>query len=261
MSRSTSPQEATAPRVAIVTGAARGIGRATAVRLAEDGMNIAVLDIDRAGCEETLREVHRTGRDGLALEVDVTDETAVAAVVDDVAARLAPPSVLINNAGITRDQLIFKMSLGDWNDVINVHMRGAFLMTRATQSHMVKQGWGRVVNLSSVAAWGNRGQVNYSAAKAGLQGFTRTLAIELGRFGITANAVAPGFVETQMTVDTAHRLGISFEQLKESGIARIAAGRIGQPADIAAAVAFFVRDEASFVSGQTLVVDGGSNAA
>ena len=174
-----------------------------------------------------------------------------------VAAELGPPVVLVNNAGIIRDNLIFKMSEADWDAVMDVHLKGAFLMTRACQTHMTTQRYGRIVNLSSSSAQGNRGQANYSAAKAGLQGFTKTLAIELGKFGVTANAVAPGFVRTDMTRATAERIGVSFEQFVDSMAAQIPVGRIGQPEDIAATIAFLVSEGAGFVSGQVVYVAGG----
>ncbi|MYS43716.1 SDR family oxidoreductase, partial [Streptomyces sp. SID5998] len=183
-------------------------------------------------------------------------ETAVARV----AAELGPPAVLVNNAGITRDNLLFKMDPADWDAVIGVHLRGAFLMTKAAQAHMTKAGWGRVINLSSVAALGNRGQVNYSAAKAGLQGFTKTLAIELGKFGVTANAVAPGFIVTEMTAATAERLGVPFEEFKAKRAAVTPVQRVGVPDDIAHAVSFFASEGAGFVTGQVLYVAGGPRA-
>ena len=165
--------------------------------------------------------------------------------------------MLINNAGIIRDNMLFKMSVDDWDAVMNVHLRGSFLMTRAAQKHMIDAKWGRIVNLSSTSALGNRGQANYSAAKAGMQGFTKTLAIELGKFGVTANAIAPGFIATDMTRSTAERMGVSFETFVEAVAKEIPVGRAGQPDDIAATVAFLVRDEASFVSGQVIYVAGG----
>ena len=194
-------------KTAIVTGAARGIGAATAVRLASDGMAVAVLDLNEADCAATAKEIENAGGTALAVGADVTKTDQVQAAVDRVAAELGEPTVLVNNAGIIRDNLLFKMTDEDWDAVLSVHLRGAFLMTRAVQKYMTEHKWGRIVNLSSSSALGNRGQVNYSAAKAGLQGFTKTLAKELGKFGVTANAVAPGFIATDMTAATAARPG------------------------------------------------------
>lgn len=250
-------EQPTTPRVAIVTGAARGIGAAVARRLSADGFGVAVLDLDESACATIVSELEEAGGRGLAVGVDVSDEAAVQAAVERVAAELGAPTVLINNAGILRDNLLFKMSADDWDAVMNVHLRGAFLMTRAVQAHMIAAKWGRIVNMSSTSALGNRGQVNYSAAKAGLQGFTKTLAIELGKFGVTANAIAPGFIATDMTRATAERMGVSFETFLEAVAKEIPAGRAGQPDDIAATAAFFVRDDASFVSGQVIYVAGG----
>ncbi|GAA4384986.1 3-oxoacyl-ACP reductase FabG [Actinomadura sp. NPDC048032] len=247
-------------RVAIVTGAARGIGAATAVRLAREGFAVAVCDLDEAACAGTVETIAGEGGTALAVGVDVADTARANAAVARVAAELGPPVVLVNNAGITRDNLLFKMSDDDWDSVMSVHLRGSFVMTRAAQEHMTKAGWGRIVNLSSVSALGNRGQVNYSAAKAGLQGFTKTLAIELGRFGVTANAIAPGFIATEMTAATAARVGVDFEDFKAAAAKEIPVRRVGVPEDIAGTVAFLVSDDASFVSGQVIYVAGGPRA-
>lgn len=244
-------------RVAVVTGAARGIGAGVAVRLGHDGFDVAVVDLDESACAETVSRVEASGSRGLAVGADVSDEAQVNAAIDRVAAELGPPVVVVNNAGILRDNLLFKMSLKDWTDVISVHMTGAFLVTRAAQRHMVEAGFGRIVNLSSTAALGNRGQSNYSSAKAGLQGLTKTFAIELGKFGVTANAVAPGFIQTDMTAATAERIGMSFDELIEKGAAQIPVGRVGQPEDIAHTVSFLCSDGAGFVSGQVIYVAGG----
>ena len=245
------------PRVALVTGAARGIGAATARRLAADGHTVAVLDLDEAACAGTVGDIAAAGGRALAVGVDVSRADQVEAAVGRVADELGAPTILVNNAGIIRDNLIFKMTEDDWDAVINVHLRGAFLMTRACQAHMTQEKYGRIVNLSSSSAQGNRGQANYSAAKAGLQGFTKTLAIELGRFGVTANAVAPGFIQTDMTAATAERIGVSFEDFIAHSAAQIPVGRVGQPDDIAAMISFLCSEEAGFVSGQVIYVAGG----
>jgi 3-oxoacyl-[acyl-carrier protein] reductase len=244
-------------RIAIVTGAARGIGAATALRLAADGMAVAVLDLDEAACAGTVKEIADAGGRALAVSADVSESDDVKAAVERVAEELGGPTVLVNNAGVIRDSLLFKMTDNDWDTVMGVHLRGAFLMTRAVQKYMVDQRWGRVVNLSSSSALGNRGQVNYSAAKAGLQGFTKTLAIELGPFGITANAVAPGFIATDMTAATAARVGVPFEDFQKAAAERIPVRRVGQGADVAHTISFLVSDGAGFVSGQVIYVAGG----
>ncbi len=244
-------------RTAIVTGSARGIGAAIARRLASDGMAVGVLDLDESACQTVVDEITAAGGRALAVGCDVADEQAVQAAVDRVASDLGAPTVLINNAGVLRDNLLFKMSADDWDTVLNVHLRGSFLMTRACQKHMVDATFGRIVNMSSSSAQGNRGQVNYSAAKAGMQGFTKTLAIELGKFGVTANAIAPGFIATDMTAATAKRVGMEFDDFKAAAAKQIPVARVGEPDDIAAAASFFCREEAGYVSGQVLYVAGG----
>jgi 3-oxoacyl-[acyl-carrier protein] reductase len=247
-------------RVAIVTGAARGIGAATALRLARDGFAVAVLDLDEAAAQGTVEAIESAGGRALAVGADVSDAEQVEAAVNRVAEQLGAPTVLVNNAGVLRDNMLFKMSESDWDIVMNVHLRGAFLMTRATQKHMIEAGWGRIVNLSSTSALGNRGQANYSTAKAGLQGFTKTLAIELGKFGVTANAIAPGFIQTDMTKATAERMGISFDDFLQGAAAQIPVARVGQPEDVAHLVSFFVSEGAGFVSGQVVYAAGGPKA-
>ncbi|MFD4462482.1 3-oxoacyl-ACP reductase FabG [Nocardia sp. NPDC058480] len=244
-------------RVAIVTGAARGIGAAVAIKLAADGNAVAVLDLDEAACAGTVAAIEGAGGAALAVGADVSDEAAVAAAVDRIAVELGAPTILVNNAGVLRDNLLFKMSVDDWDTVMNVHLRGAFLMTRAVQKYMVEAKFGRIVNLSSTSALGNRGQANYSAAKAGMQGFTKTLAFELGKFGVTANAIAPGFIETEMTAATAARVGADFEAFKAAAAAQIPVNRVGTPDDIANTASFFVSEGAGFVSGQVIYVAGG----
>ncbi|MFG3715473.1 3-oxoacyl-ACP reductase FabG [Micromonospora sp. NPDC047730] len=247
-------------RTAIVTGAARGIGAAVARRLVEDGFSVALLDLDEAACQPVVDAIGSAGGRALAVGVDISDEAGVEAAVTQVVTELGDPAVLVNNAGITRDNLLFKMSADDWESVMKVHLRGAFLMSRAVQRYMTEQRWGRIVNLSSTSALGNRGQANYAAAKAGIQGFTKTLAIELGKFGVTANAIAPGFIETEMTAATAARIGVSFEEFKAHAAAQIPVGRTGNPEDIAHTVSFLVSEGAGFVSGQVIYVAGGPRA-
>lgn len=247
-------------RIAIVTGAARGIGAATAQRLAADGNAVAVLDLEESACADTVTTITDAGGRALAVGADVSDAASVERAVARVSEELGAPTILVNNAGIIRDNLLFKMTEEDWDAVMSVHLRGAFLMSRAVQEHQVKQGWGRIVNLSSTSALGNRGQANYAAAKAGMQGFTKTLALELGRYGVTANAIAPGFIVTDMTRATADRLGVSFEDFIAARAAEIPVQRAGYPDDIAAAASFFCSEEAGFVSGQVLYVAGGPRA-
>jgi 3-oxoacyl-[acyl-carrier protein] reductase len=244
-------------RVAIVTGSARGIGAATAKRLAADGFAVAVLDLDEAACGDTVKAIEAEGGKAIAVGVDVSDAGSAEAAVERVAAELGGPTVLVNNAGITRDAMLFKMTEQEWDQVIAVHLRGHFLMTKFSQKYMTEAKFGRIVNLSSTSALGNRGQVNYAAAKAGVQGFTKTVAIELGKYGITANAIAPGFIETEMTAATAARVGVSMEDFKAAAASMIPVARVGQPQDIAAVVSFLVREEAGFVSGQVIYVAGG----
>lgn len=245
------------PKIAIVTGGGRGIGAAVGLRLAEDGFAVALVDLSTDDAEEVAHGIRERGGRALAVEADVSDEAAVDAAVTRIAAELGPPLVLVNNAGITRDNLLFKLTAEDWDAVMDVHLRGAFLMSRAVQRYMVDAGWGRIVNLSSTSALGNRGQANYAAAKAGMQGFTKTVAIELGRYGVTCNAIAPGFIVTEMTAATAERMGISFEDFQEQALASIPVRRVGRPEDIAALAAFFVREDAGFVSGQVVYAAGG----
>ncbi|CCI54319.1 Putative 3-oxoacyl-(acyl-carrier-protein) reductase (fabG); (Putative Acetoacetyl-CoA reductase (phaB) 1.1.1.36) [Nostocoides jenkinsii Ben 74] len=203
------------------------------------------------------RPSRRPGGRALAVGCDVSDAAQVEAAITRIADELGAPVVLVNNAGIIRDNLIFKMTESDWDAVMNVHLRGAFLMTKACQAFMTQEKFGRIVNLSSSSAQGNRGQANYSAAKAGLQGFTKTLAIELGRFGVTANAVAPGFIQTDMTAATAERMGMPFEDFLTAAAKQIPVQRVGQPDDIAAMISFLCSPEAGFVSGQVIYVAGG----
>ncbi|MCG2623120.1 3-oxoacyl-ACP reductase FabG [Arthrobacter sp. I2-34] len=247
-------------RTAIVTGAGRGIGAEIARRLASDGFRVAAIDLDHDGLDALTAGLTAAGHKAIGIVSDISDESAVDSAVARTADELGPPVVVVNNAGIIRDNLLYKMAVSDWDQVMNVHLRGSFLVSRAAQKHMVEAKWGRVINLSSTSALGNRGQANYSAAKAGLQGFTKTLALELGPFGVTANAIAPGFIETEMTASTAARLGVSFEDFTAKAASAIPVRRTGKPADIANAVSFFASDTAGFVSGQVLYVAGGPKA-
>jgi 3-oxoacyl-[acyl-carrier protein] reductase len=221
------------------------------------GFQVGVLDLDAAQCADTVDDILARGGQALALGADVADEASVEAAVSRCADELGPPVVLVNNAGILRDDLLFRMTADTWDAVIGVHLRGAFLMTRACQRFMTEAKWGRIVSMSSISGLGNRGQANYSAAKAGIEGFTRTVAIELGPFGITANAIAPGYIDTEMVRQTAERIGTPLDEFIAAIAAEVPVRRMGQPDDIAAAVAFFVRDDAGFVTGQTLYVSGG----
>jgi len=239
-------------RVALVTGGGRGIGAATARLLAAEGAKVAVSDLDEAPAREVADPIG-----GLAIACDVSVRAEVEAMVELTAKELGGLDILVTCAGIIRDNLLFKMTDEDWDEVIDTHLKGTFLSARAAQRHMVEKKYGKMVFLSSTSALGNRGQANYSAAKAGLQGMARTLAIELGPFNVNVNTVAPGFVETRMTRATAERMGMDFETFKLGAASQIPLRRIGQPEDIANVIAFLCSDESGFVSGQTIYVRGG----
>lgn len=241
-----------ADRVALVTGGGRGIGAATAARLASEGARVVVSDMDLAPAEEVAAPIG-----GIAAACDVTSREQVEAMVARTLGELGRLDVLVCCAGIIRDNLLFKMTDDDWDLVIDTHLKGTFLCARAAQKAMVEQKYGKMVFLSSTSALGNRGQTNYSTAKAGLQGMARTLAIELGPFNVNVNAVAPGFVESRMTRQTAERMGVDFEAFKVGAAAQIPLRRVGQPEDIASVIAFLCSDESSFISGQTIYVRGG----
>jgi 3-oxoacyl-[acyl-carrier protein] reductase len=239
-------------KTALVTGGAKGIGAATARRLASEGATVVVADFDEVSAQETANEIG-----GVAMRCDVTSrkdvEAAVAAAVD----LDGTLDILVTCAGIIRDNLLFKMTDDDWDSVIDTHLKGTFYTARAAQKPMVEQKSGKMVLISSTSALGNRGQTNYSAAKAGLQGMTKTLAIELGPLGVNVNCVAPGFIVTAMTQQTADRLGITMEQMRESAAERIPLRRAGEPEDVASTIAFLCSDDAGYVSGQVLYVRGG----
>ncbi|MBL0388729.1 beta-ketoacyl-ACP reductase [Tumebacillus sp. ITR2] len=244
-------------KVAIVTGAGRGIGAATALRLAQEGAKVVVNDISPEFAEQSAAAIREAGFEAIAFPCDITDRPSVQAMVQQAVDTYGRLDILVNNAGVIRDNMVHKMSDDDWDTVMNVHLKGAFICSQEAQKHMVTQKYGKIVNFSSTSALGNRGQLNYATAKAGLQGFTKTLAIELGRYNINVNAVAPGFIETDMTRATAERMGVDFEQFKEYGAKQSLLGRTGKPEDIANAVLFLVSDEASFITGQVLYVRGG----
>jgi 3-oxoacyl-[acyl-carrier protein] reductase len=248
-------------RVAVITGAGRGIGRAEAERLAQDGAKIAALDLSAEACEETVEAVKKAGSEAIAVACDVSSAQQVTAAFQEVFDRLGQVDILVNNAGLLRDNLSFKMSEDDWNKVLDVHLKGSFLCSQAVQKYMVDQEYGKIVMTSSIVALGNKGQANYSAAKGALQSLARTLALELGRFNINVNAVAPGWIETEMTKEAAERAGITMEEMKEKFAQGIPLKRFGRPEDIANVVAFLVSDDAAYISGETLYVAGGPSSS
>jgi 3-oxoacyl-[acyl-carrier protein] reductase len=246
-----------AGRVAIVTGGAQGIGAATALRFASEGATVAVLDLTEERAAATVDAISEAGGAALAVAADVSSANSAADAVDRIANELGRVDILVNNAAVTRDNLLFKMTEEDWDVVIDVSLKGTFLMSQAAQRYMVDARHGKIINLSSRSALGNRGQANYSAAKAGIQALTATLAIELGPFNINVNAVAPGYVATAMTAATAERLGLSPEDAAKAVAERTPLRRIAQPADIASVIAFLASEEARHITGQTIYVTGG----
>ena len=244
-------------KVALVTGGARGIGAATSERFASEGAAVVVSDLDREPAEEAAGKIKDGGGKAAAVACNVAERADVEAMVAQAVKEFGRLDFLVTCAGITRDNLVYKMTDEDWDAVIDTHLKGTFLCAQAVQKVMVEQQAGKMVFLSSVSALGNRGQTNYSAAKAGLQGMARTLAIELGRYNINVNAVAPGFVETRMTQATAERMGISWEDFKKAAAENTPLRRTGKPEDIASVIAFLCSEDSSFVTGQTIYVRGG----
>ena len=238
-------------KTALVTGGAKGIGAATAERLAAEGAHVVVADFDEAAANETAERIG-----GRAIRCDVTSRADVEAAVA-AATETGRLDILVTCAGIIRDNLVHKMTDDDWETVIATHLRGTFFAAQTAQTHMTAQGSGAMVLISSTSALGNRGQANYSAAKAGIQGLTKTLAIELGRFDVRVNCVAPGFIATAMTAQTAERLGVPFEDFQTAVAEQVPLRRVGQPEDVAGVIAFLASDDAAYVTGQVIYVRGG----
>jgi 3-oxoacyl-[acyl-carrier protein] reductase len=241
-------------KTALVTGGAKGIGAATAKRLAAEGATVVVADFDEGAAQATAAEL---GARAHAVRCDVTKREDVEAAVDAAVSEGGGLDILVACAGIIRDNMLFKMSDEDWGAVIDTHLKGSFYAARAAQKHMVEQKSGKMVFISSTSALGNRGQTNYSTAKAGLQGMTKTLAIELGPFNVNVNCVAPGFIATAMTQQTAERMGVPFDQFMEAVSAQTPLRRVGQPEDVAGTIAYLCSDDAAYVSGQVIYVRGG----
>jgi 3-oxoacyl-[acyl-carrier protein] reductase len=244
-------------RIALVTGAAQGIGAAIARRFAADGASVGLLDVNADGVAELAAEIQSAGGRAVAVGADVGDSGQVSVAVQRVADEFGGLHILVNNAGLLRDNLLFKMTEDDWDTVIRVHLRGAFLCSKAAQQYMVQARYGRIISMSSTSALGKRGQANYATVKAGLQGLTKTLAVELGPFGVTANAIAPGFIETAMTQSSAERTGSTIEEMRARTIAATPTRSAGVPADVAHVAAFLAAEESGYLTGQVIYLDGG----
>lgn len=244
-------------KVAFVTGGSRGIGKGIVELFASEGAKVAFIDVNEEAVHETTNELREKGYNVFSKVASVVEADQMVDAMEETYNNFGSLDILVNNAGVIRDNLLFKMTDDDWQLVMDVHLKGSFNAARAAQKYMVENRYGRIINISSTSALGNRGQANYATAKAGLQGFTKTLAIELGKYGITANSVAPGFIETDMTKETARRLGISFEDLIQASVSKIPVGRSGKPSDITNAVAFFADEKSSFINGQIIYVAGG----
>jgi 3-oxoacyl-[acyl-carrier protein] reductase len=244
-------------QVALVTGGGSGIGAATAERLALEGATVAIADLTESSASQVVSSI--VGRGGLAIArvTDISDSTSVDALVDELVEAYGRLDILVTCAGILRDNLIHRMTLDDWDTVVDTHLKGTFLCARAAQRPMVRQRSGKMVFISSIAALGNRGQANYSAAKAGIEGLGRTLAVELGRFNINVNAVAPGLVNTRMIHAAAERLGLTWDEFVAEVAKEVPLGRICEPADVAAVITWLCSPDASMVSGQVIHVQGG----
>ena len=247
-----------AQKIAGVTGAGGALGSAISGRLAYDGFDIVLWDLSKESCQASLEQVHNAGRRGLIVAADITDEDAVREGFKEVLAQLGAPLVLVNNAGLMRSRRAQNMTSGDWNQVLAVNLSGAFLMCRSAIPFMKEAGWGRIVNISSIGAKGLAGRANYAAAKAGIEGLSASLAKELGPSNVTVNAVAPGFISTNMTAEIAHAQGVDIAELEREMTEHVPLGRAGTPKDVANAVAFFVSEESAYVSGAVLKVAGGS---
>lgn len=246
-------------KVAVVTGAGRGIGKAIAIRLAEEGARVVVSDVDLTFAENVAEKLKKMRRETIAIKADVADWPEVEQMFEQVGQRFGGVDILVNNAGIRRDAPFHKITEKDWDSVIAVQLKGSFNCARAAQKYMVRQNYGKIVNLSSPvpASLGNRGQTSYASASAAIEGFTKALALELGRYNINVNCVAPDFIDTEMTRNTARREGMYLDDFKRFALAQIPLRRLGKPEDVANVVLFLVSDESSFISGQVIWVRGG----